>query len=449
MDAVLEDLTDFSVGLRFNQIPEDVLAAARNRLLDTIGCAVGAINGDTVAIARRLAPPPAISEEGARLIGFDNVVAQDSAAFVNSSMIRLLDFNDTFPGGHPSDMLGGLLGLAACQNMTGQQLLTAMVVAYETYIRLQMKAQFRERGWDQGGGIGVAAAAGICSLLGLNHDATRHALAITTVGNMPLRNTRAGQLSMWKGCATAYAVRNAAWGVQLAKLGMTGPEQPFSGRHGMMEQVSGPFALPAFDTFFLPRAKIKYWPVAYNMQLAAWAGVELRKKVAIDDIAAIDVDTYWSAWSESGSEPAKWDPQTQGTADHSLPYIMARALIHGAIHPDAFEPIAYLDPAIRPLMKIISVRVDDEMNSQFPHTIQMRAVATDKIGKEHDVHIINPVGHESNPLSAYDLAQKFDRLCTPVLGALRARQARKFWGELKAEQSIDEGFDLISFTPKN
>lgn len=449
MDKVLESLTDFAVGLRFDQIPARVRVAARERLMDSVGCAIGAVRGDTVAIARNLTSPPSADDPGARLIGFDDIVSADSGAFANSCMVRLLDFNDTYPGGHPSDMLGGLLGLAARHQMTGDKLLTAMAVGYEIFIRLQMKAQFRERGWDQGGGIGVAAAAGICNLLGLDRDKTRHALAITTVGNMPLRNTRAGQLSMWKGCATAYAVRNAAFGVQLAERGMTGPEQPFTGRHGMMEQASGTFELPDFDEFFLPRAKIKYWPVAYNMQLAAWAGVELRKSARVEDIATIEVSTYWSAWSESGSEPEKWDPQTQGTADHSLPYIMARALLHGAVHPDAFEAKAYLDPSIRPLMNTISVRVDDDMTSQFPQTIQMRALATEKSGKTHEVHIVNPVGHEDHPLTHQDLADKFDRLCTPVLGEDRTRLARQFWGELAADARIDTGFDLISLSPGN
>lgn len=447
MDAVLDSLTEFAVGLKHQQIPDGVLQAARERLLDSVGCAVGAVAGDTVAIARALAPPPAAGDPGGRLLCFDEVVATDAAAFANSCMIRLLDFNDTYPGGHPSDMLGGLLGSAARHGATGARLLTAMVVAYEVYIRLQMKAQFRERGWDQGGGIGVAAAAGLCNLLGLTPDQTRHALAITTVGNMPLRNTRAGQLSMWKGCATAYAVRNAAFGVQLAQLGMTGPQAPFTGRHGMMDQASGPFELPDFDTFYLPRAKIKYWPVAYNMQLAAWAGVELRRLVPVENIAAIDVATYWSAWSESGSEPAKWDPRTQGTADHSLPYILARALRHGAVNPDAFEPEAYLDPTIRPLMAKIAVRVDEAIQAQFPATIRMRAIATDLDGATHEVDIVNPIGHEDNPISPQGLAEKFDRLCLPVLGQERTVAARRFWGALAEDADIGAGFDLLSLAP--
>src|SRR5690606_15954022 len=117
--------------------------------------------------------------------------------------------------------------------------------------------------------------AGLANLMGLTREAAQHAIAITAVANMPMRATRAGQLSMWKGAATAYSVRNAVFGVQLAQAGMTGPEAPFSGRHGFTELISGPIELPPFgrapENFFIPRAKIKFWPVVYNMQALVWA----------------------------------------------------------------------------------------------------------------------------------------------------------------------------------
>src|SRR5690606_35250136 len=101
------------------------------------------------------------------------------------------------------------------------------------------------------------------------------------------------------------------------------------------------------------------------------------------------VQTYWSAWHESGSEPAKWDPQTQETADHSLPYIMAWVLRHGTVDHHAFVPESYLDPTIRPLMNIIKARIDDDIEKGFPNVVRMRVTATDKSGKKHEVEITN------------------------------------------------------------
>lgn len=447
MDPILHSFADFASSLTYADLPANAVKASKERLLDTVGCALGAYDCDTAEVGRQLAGPAAPKALTGRILGSTDIRAADAAAFVNSCMIRDLDFNDTYPGGHPSDGLGALFAVAPQINVSGKRLVTAAVVSYEIFIRLQMKAQLREKGWDQGFGISVGAAAGLANMMGLSRDVAMHAIAITAVANMPMRASRAGQLSMWKGAATAYAVRNAVFGVQLAAAGMTGPEAPFSGRHGLTELISGPIELPAFGKmpadYFIPRAKIKYWPVVYNMQALVWAAIELRKKVAVDQITSIDVETYWSAWHESGSEPAKWNPTTRETADHSLPYILAWTLRHGIIDHNAFVPEAYLDPSTRPLMNCIKVRIDEEFEKDFPRRVHMRVTATERAGKSHQVYIVNPLGHEDNPVSAGDLATKFLRLCEPRLGNEGAAIALKQWQDIDQLAKVGSAFDAI------
>jgi 2-methylcitrate dehydratase len=312
-----------------------------------------------------------------------------------------------------------------------------------------LSAKLRERGWDQGFGIGVGTAAGLANLMGLEREAARHAIAITAVANVPMRNTRAGQLSMGKGVATAYAVRNAVFGVQLASRGMSGPEAPFTGRHGLADLISGPIELPPFSTsaeqYYVTRGKIKYWPVAHAMQSAIWAGIELRRKVSTDQLASIDVQTSWHAWHESGSEPAKWDPQTKETADHSLPYILAWTLLHGDFTERAFRPESYRDPSIRPLMKMITVRVDERIEKDMPRVVRMRVNAVDRSGTAYEVESVNPPGHEDNPLSASDLAAKFTRLCEPRLGARRTAAALEQWQNIETAMDLNAALDAVAF----
>jgi 2-methylcitrate dehydratase len=447
LDPILDGFTDFSVNLEYRDLPQNVIGAAKERMLDALGCAIGAFDCDTAQIGRTLAGPPARADLAGRMLGARAEVAADAAAFVNSCLIRNLDFNDTYPGGHPSDALGGLFAIAPQRRISGERLIAAAVIAYEVFIRLQMKAQLRERGWDQGFGIGVGAAAGLANMLRLGPDATRHAISITAVANMPMRASRAGQLSMWKGAATAYAVRNAVFGVQLAAEGMTGPEAPFTGRHGLTELISGPIDLPPFgtapETFFMPRAKIKYWPVVYNMQALVWAAIELRRQVSIGDIDSIDVETYWSAWHESGSEPAKWDPTTRETADHSLPYILAWVLRHGEIDQRAFVPEAYTDPGTRPLMNRVTVRVNDEFEKDFPRVVRMRVTVKDRSGKTHSAYVVNPLGHEDNPVSAPELAEKCRRLLEPHLGPEAAAAAIDRWQTIDAAPDVTAAFDSV------
>jgi 2-methylcitrate dehydratase len=445
LDPILNSFAHFASSLSYRDLPPNAVKAGKERLLDALGCALGAYDCETAKLGRSLAGPAARPELAGRIVASNDVAAADAAAFVNSCMIRDLDFNDTYPGGHPSDSLGGLFAVAPQIGSTGERLIAAAVVAYEIFIRLQMKAQLREKGWDQGFGISVGAAAGLANLMGLSRDVAQHAIAITAVANMPMRASRAGQLSMWKGAATAYAVRNAVFGVQLAAGGMTGPEAPFSGRHGLTDLISGPIELPPFGSapgdFFIPRAKIKYWPVVYNMQALVWAAIELRKQVAVEKIESIDVETYWSAWHESGSEPAKWDPTTRETADHSLPYILARTLRHGLIDHDAFVPEAYLDPSIRPLMNRVTVRIDEGFEKDFPRVVHMRVTAKDEAGKRYQAYVVNPLGHEDNPVSSAELATKFLRLAEPRLGQNRAASALELWQNIDKAADVKRAFD--------
>ncbi len=447
-DPILAQLAHFATTLTYRDLPASVVAAAKDRLLDGIACGIAAHDCDTAEVGRTLASAAACAEVAGRLLGSKKLVAADAAGFVNTCMIRNLDLNDIIQGGHPSDCLGALLAVAPQMGASGERLITAMVVVYEIIIRLQRAARIREKGWDQGYALGVGVAAGLANLMNLNLAQTCQAIAITSVGNAPMRNTRAGQLSMWKGAATAYAVRNAVYGAQLAAGGMTGPEAPFTGRHGLADLITGPFELTPFGTtaadFFIPTVYIKYWPVAYSLQSVIWAGIELRKQVAHYQLASVVVHTYEFSWNESGNEPAKWDPQTRETADHSIPYVLARTLLHGLIDHRAFVPESYLDPSIRPLMRRIEVCVDDEIEREVQRgTIHVRVNAKDHAGKSYEINIVNPPGHDQNPFTADDLAAKFTRLCAPKLGKRRVKNALQLWQNIEGATSLTPALDAL------
>ena len=447
MDDVLKSVAEFATGLTYDDLPETVKQAAKERLIDSVGCAIGSQGCDTAEIGRTLAGPAASRQTAGRIIGSQHECAADTAAFVNTCRIRYLDFNDTYPGGHPSDALGGLFAVAPMLGASGQQLITATVIAYELFFRHIMAANPSLNGFDQGTAIGMGLAAGLCNMMGLSKEQTAHAISMTTVGNIQLRATRSGQLSMWKGVATAYAVRNAVFSVQLAAQGMTGPTDPFLGRDGLADHYPKPFVWPPFGTapeeFYISMANLKYWPVSYQMQAAAWAGIELGKLTKAKDLVSIEVEANKFAKFESGGEPEKWDPQTKGTADHSLPYILTWGLKHGQIDENAFLPEAYLDPAIRPLLNLITVEVGKEMEDVFPDQVHMRATGTTKNGEKHVADILNPIGHKLNPMTMADIKSKFTRLAEPCLGAKGVIQALEHWENIEEATSTKTVFDAL------
>jgi 2-methylcitrate dehydratase len=242
-----------------------------------------------------------------------------------------------------------------------------------------------------------------------------------------MRATRAGELSLWKGAATALAAREATFAVLLAREGMTGPSEPVTGRHGLQDLVTGAFELAPFgtdgDRFLILSTKTKYWPVEYNLQAVVWAAIELRERCRVSEIESVEVETYWSAWHETASERAKWDPRTRETADHSMPYALARTLTDGRLDLTAFEERAYLDPALRPLIGRVAVHVADDIEAAFPAETRLRATALTTSGQRIRVEIINPLGDHRNPLSGAQLDDKFRRLVTPAAGVAAADRA--------------------------
>jgi 2-methylcitrate dehydratase len=450
VDELLERITDFASDLRYDDLPANVVQAAKDRLVDSLGCAVGALGlpggcppADVGWRVASLASDP--TREG-RVIGTPDVLAADAAAFINGCLIRYLDFSDTYPGHHPSDALGGLLAVASATGASGRDLISAMTVSYEISSRLIKSGQFNRRGWDNGYSTGIGAAAAVARLMGLGRDQIRQAVAITATANMPLRATRSGQLSMWKGAATAWSVRDAVFAAQLSAEGMTGPEAPFTGRHGVMDLITGPMELDPFGPqgggYLLPKVKMKYWPLVHNLQGLVFAGIDLREQLDGREPADIQVFTCFNAWRESGSEPEKWDPRTRETADHSAPYILAYVLRHGTIGHDAFDEAAYLDESLRPEMKRITVVADEDIEAVYPETIRTRVTATDAAGAHYESEIVNPRGHEDNPMSRADIEAKFARLCGPLLGEDRAREALRIWWDIE-DRDAASGLDAL------
>ena len=243
MDTTTRKIADYAAGVRFADITDETIHAATQRLLDSLGCALGAYNCEPAQIGRRLASGQTAGKYPGRVLCFGERIPAEAASFINTTMIRNLDFNDRYPGGHPSDCLGALLALSGATHIDGKRFLTAMIVIYEIFARLSDATRLSRRGWDQGYAIAIATAAGICNLLGLSVEHAADAVGIVATSSLPLRVTRSGELTSWKNVATAYAARNGVFAALLAAEGMSGPGNAFEGRNGLFENVTGAFDL--------------------------------------------------------------------------------------------------------------------------------------------------------------------------------------------------------------
>jgi 2-methylcitrate dehydratase len=426
-DRSTRDIARYCVALTPQSIPAEVMEHARLLVVDTLGTLVGGWDSPPATIARTLATQES-SDPAARVLRAGFASSVDAAAFANTVAARYLDYNDTYQGvgtGHPSDMIPGLLSVAEAYQRSGEDLLTAVVTAYEAFGVIVKEVRIRDTGFDQGVPIGLGAAAGAAKLMGLTEEQTRDAIGLVVTMCAPLRSTRSGRLFMWKAAATAAAVKLGIFAARLAQAGMTGPDEPIEGRHGLWEQVTGEFRVHPFgppDHWIVSSTSIKFLPFESNAHGPVGLAFDLLKEIGSwEDIASLKIRTYWNSWHDIGSEPEKWDPDTRETADHSLPFIVAASLVDGGVTKDSFDDAHIADQRIRTLMSRITVDEDPAFTAAWPAEVHssMEVVTTD--GRTLFYEVAFPVGHPQNRGTADDIEAKFLLNSEGPLGRDRAR----------------------------
>jgi len=451
MSATLaERLTAFALETRFEDLPPAVVIEARRRLLDTLACAVGALGEPAPTFVRRLAGRYAGSPSVALIGG--GTSAPDWGAFSNGVHIRYLDCNDTYLSlepAHPSDNWSAVMAAGEAAGADGKAWIVAAVVAYEVQCRLCDAASVRARGWDHTTYGSLSATLAAARLLGLSHSQTVHALGIAGTTGTALRITRAGELSMWKGCAFAFAARNGLFAALLAAEGVTGPAPLFEGEMGFFEQVSGPLTIAKLGgktagDWMLPKTSIKFVPAEYHSQSAIAAALDLRPQVGSPErIRSIEIATFRTAVEIIGKDPEKWRPRTRETADHSLPYCTAVALVDGTISAAQFTPARLANPALLDLVARTRVVEDPRLTAGYPAGIPNRVTVTLDDGTTLVSEVSFPPGHDRNPLTDNQLAAKFQGLVRPLFGAGRADEIWNRVANLENDPAPHETIRLL------
>ena len=449
MDKTTEKLASYATGVRYEDLTPAAVRATEKLLIDSIGCAIGGYDSEPARIARRVAERSS-SLPPARVWGSGSRSSIEAAAFANGVMVRYLDFNDTYMSlevAHPSDAIPAILAVAESRHASGKDTLRALVTMYEVFASFADACNIFNKGFDHGLYIALGATAGLGNLLGLDVERMSNAIALTCAPNVPIRQTRSGALTMWKGCAAPAAARASIAATELAMEGMTGPSAIFEGRHGIFDQVTGRFELAPFGgngkPFAVERSGIKYFPTEYNSLVPLELMLRLREKVAADDVESIHVETYHFTYTEIGSEPEKWRPTTRETADHSLPYLLAVALMDGDISVASFSEERIRDPRLPPLMDRITISENAEFTRKAPASMACRIEVKTRRGERYVEAGSYPKGHAKNPMSEAEVESKFRKLCAGRLAPERTEAIlQAVWG-LAESTDVSDLVDLI------
>ncbi len=440
MDKISEQLVNFTTAFSASELSEASVTQATALLVDSMACIVSGVGAETspmmARIARRMQASP-----GATVFGFGFETSPDMAALANAMMVRAYDYNDAYLG-HPSDMIPGVLAAAEVARAPGKAVLAAIALAYEIYGAFERSAPRVKSGFDQGTfmNVGVALAAG--KLWGLTREQLANAQSLALVPNAPLGVSRWGELSMMKGCATAFSVRNGVFAAMLAREGFTSTQEPYSGIYGL-QHITGPFDLKLpLDPVqrVVEFAYVKPIPAENNTISMAELAPEIRAWTPLADIESIDIDIA-TGYEVHLADESKYDPKTRESADHSLPFILARALVDGGITLDTYTPERIADPSIRPLMQKIRVHASAELRRIMteskgpeakPSKIRIRTTG----GREFVRELMGHSGHPDRPAHERRAAinTKLD-LCARAVGmapAQRERIREAWWGVAQA-----------------
>ncbi|MFN3330572.1 MAG: MmgE/PrpD family protein [Pyrinomonadaceae bacterium] len=347
---------EYAVELKFEHLSAEAIESAKMFLYDSIGCALGGSKTKDFAILEKV-----FREIGGHaecsVIGSNLKTDVRSASLINAVAIRALDYNDVYwkqDPSHPSDLLPAALCVGEREGRSGKDLLTAIVIAYELEMRL-MEAAFpgiRELGLHHATLTAFVSPVVAGKMLGLNAEQIANAIGISGSHCITLGAVTAGALTMMKNTVDPMATEAGVFAALLAQKGYQAPKAIFEGREGLFDSIGEEWKPEVLteglgETFKITECSIKPFPseALTHAPISATLDLVFEHDLKPDEIESIEIYTLKRA-AEILADEKKYIIDSRETADHSLPYCIAAALVRRKLTPDEFTEEALKDEKI-------------------------------------------------------------------------------------------------------
>ncbi|MGD2110762.1 MAG: MmgE/PrpD family protein [Phycisphaerae bacterium] len=453
MSTLTERIARRACELKYDDLSPDSIDAAKRLLYDSLGCALGGYQvGDVKMFLNHLREMGGTG--GCTVIGAGDKMNPVSAAMLNALMIRAMDYNDIYwkqDPSHPSDLLSAPMAVAECDHKTGKDLLVGIVLAYEIGMRLCHIAVpgIRERGWHHATLMGYVSPIVAGKMLGLTWEQMQHAIGIASCHCFTLGCAVAGKLTMMKNTVSPMATRDGVEAALLAQKGYTGPEGVIEGKEGMVHCLGEAWDMKWLtddlgERFMIVGCGMKSYPIEALMHSPVSATLHLLKRnnLRAEDVKQVLIESIARA-ADILSDPAKYDPQSKESADHSLPYCIAAALAEGRVTPLEFKEDKLWDDRLRAQMAKVKVVANDEFENAFPAKQCARVTITTTDDKSFTHQVDVPKGDPRDPMSIDELQIKFDALAEPVMSDTRRAELKS---AVFALDELDDAGKLMALT---
>ncbi len=454
--SISRTISEFAVNLKYIDLPLEVVETAKKFLYDSIGCAFGGSQTKDVKILKDIYKKIRGSKE-ATLIGFGDKLPAVNVALINSLMIRALDYNDVYwkeDPSHPSDLIPAALAVGELVDASMKDVITAIVLGYEFEQRLCEFAVpgIRERKWHHATLTQFVSPVVAGKLLGLTVDQMVNAIGISGSHNYTIGAPTAGKLTMMKNTVDPMAVQSGVFAALMAKQGYTGTEAVFEGKEGFMDCFFGwdtknekvnPITMHGRDMseewkwnieklignlgndFKILECSMKAFPTEAltHTHITAALKTVINNDITYDQIDSIKVATIARA-CDILFDPHKYHPESRETADHSLPYCIAAAIVDHKITTQSFSEEKLKDPRIWEVIKKIKGEASTEFEKMFPAKQPSKVTIKTKDGKEFSEYIEFPKGDPREPMTIEDLENKFISLSDGLISKQRQKEIK-------------------------
>jgi 2-methylcitrate dehydratase len=433
--TISQQISEFAVNLKYDDLPDEVITEVKRFLYDSVGCAYGGYHTRDVNILRDIYKAMKGKRE-ATVIGFGDKIPAVNAALVNSLMIRALDFNDIYwkeDPSHPSDLIPAALNVGEMVDASMKEVIVAIVLAYEFEQRLCEFAipGVRERKWHHATLTQFVSPVVAGRMLGLTVDQMTNAIGISGSHSHTIGCPTAGKLTMMKNTVDPMAVQAGVFAALMAQKGYSGTTAIFEGKEGFMD-VYGPEWDPQKligglgESFKILECGMKAFPTEAltHTHITATLKVITDNDIKYDDIEQVTVTTIARA-CDILFDPHKYRPESRETADHSLPYCIAAAIVDRQITVDTFSDEKLKDPRIWEVIDKIKGEASIEFEKMFPAKQPSKVVVKTMDGREFSEYLEYPKGDPREPMTIDDLEAKFNALSGQLLSPERQDEIRE------------------------
>lgn len=445
-------ISEFAINLNYKDLPENVIWEVKRYLYDSIGCAFGGYHTKDVNILRNIYKEMGGKPESTLLVFGDKLPAVNTA-LVNSLMIRALDFNDIYwkeDPSHPSDIISAALSTGEMVEADMEKVITAIVLAYEFEQRLCEFAipGIRERKWHHATLTQFVSPIVAGKMLDLTVDQMVNAIGISGCHNHTIGCPTAGKLTMMKNTVDPMATQSGVLAAVMAKNGYTGTEAIFEGKEGLMDVYGPKWDIDKLignlgQSYKILECSMKAFPTEAltHTHISATLKVIKNNNISYDQIETVTITTIARA-CDILFDPHKYRPTTRETADHSLPYCIAAAIVDRKITTESFSEEKLKDPRIWEVIDKIKGEASVEFEKMFPAKQPSRVRIKTKDGQEFEEYLEYPKGDPREPMTMEDLENKFNSLSAKLIDSERQQKLKDIIFNCE-KYSVREFMDLI------